>query len=228
MALDKIKFQTNLPVELALKYTEGKLCDSQFGDPQYMFSTTDDRAFFVAAKVAQKIHGLRLQPGEPIDIIKAEVDYGNGRKGIEWQIARVNAPVEEPAPAPPSAGKRAAQKFWADKVGEQQDGTFAVPVAPERVSSPPAPVVAAPTRQAQPPSNGNGSTNGNSGSAGNPNVLITDPRPKTKLEDALKTVVHAVHNANEYAKSIGYAMPQFTSEDIRTMANTLVMDGRRG
>ena len=56
MALDKIQFQTNLPVELALKFTEGKLCDSQFGDPQYMFSTTDDRCFFVAAKVAQKIH----------------------------------------------------------------------------------------------------------------------------------------------------------------------------
>ena len=59
--MDKIKFQTNVPVEVALRFPEGKLCDSQFGDPQYMFSTTDDRAFFVAAKVAQKIHGLRLQ-----------------------------------------------------------------------------------------------------------------------------------------------------------------------
>lgn len=79
--MDKIKFQTNVPVEVALRFAEGKLCDSQFGDPQYMFSTTDDRAFFVAAKVAQKIHGLRLKPGELIDIVKAEVPYTNGRKG---------------------------------------------------------------------------------------------------------------------------------------------------
>ena len=36
MPLQKIKFQTNIPVEAALKFAEGKLCDSQFGDPQYM------------------------------------------------------------------------------------------------------------------------------------------------------------------------------------------------
>jgi hypothetical protein len=62
VALQKIKFQTNIPVEMALKFGEGKLCDSQFGDPQYMFTTLDDQVFFVAEKVAQKIHGLRLKP----------------------------------------------------------------------------------------------------------------------------------------------------------------------
>ena len=46
MALQKIKFQTNIPVEAALKFAEGKLCDSQFGDPQFMFTTVDDRVFF--------------------------------------------------------------------------------------------------------------------------------------------------------------------------------------
>ena len=92
--LEKIKFQTNITVELALKFTEGKLCDSRFGDPQYMFTTVDDRVFFVAGKVAQKIHALRLQPREPIDITKAEVDWGNGRKGIEWQIGRVGVAPE--------------------------------------------------------------------------------------------------------------------------------------
>src|SRR5579862_7442700 len=35
MPLQKIKFQTNIMVEAALKFTEGRLCDSQFGDPQY-------------------------------------------------------------------------------------------------------------------------------------------------------------------------------------------------
>ncbi len=104
MALQKIKFQINVPLELSLKFTEGKLCDSQFGDPQYMFTTTDERCFFVAEKVAQKIHGLRLKPGEPFDICKAEVDWGNGRRGIEWQVS---ASVSRPR-------------------GEQSDGTLAV------------------------------------------------------------------------------------------------------
>jgi hypothetical protein len=190
-----------------------------------------------------------------IDIVKAEVPYTNGRKGIEWQVSRVNPPEGE-APNPP--------------VGPQPDGTFAVqasPPATRRIApvagqpgasvSAPAPVTAAPTSLAQPPINGNSSTsgskaaerfwaskpeaeqpnaqspNGNNGSNGNnghgnPHSVVTDGRPSTKLEDALKTVVAAVHSTNEYAKSIGYAMPQFTSEDLRTMANTLMIAGKNG
>lgn len=126
MAMQKIKFQTNVPVELALKFTDGKLCDSQFGDPQYMFTCTDDRVFFVAEKVAQKIHGMRLKVGERVDICKAEVDYGNGRKGIEWQITRVDPPV-----------------------GEQTNGTFVVPANGTAVSAT-APVAPKPSRQLAP------------------------------------------------------------------------------
>jgi hypothetical protein len=52
-------------------------------------------------------------------------------------------------------------------------------------------------------------------------------RPVTKLEDALKTVVAAVYAAQQYAREIGFnAMPPFTSEDIRTMANTIMIEGR--
>jgi hypothetical protein len=144
MPLQKIKFQTNITVEAALKFAEGKLCDSQFGDPQYMFTTTDDRVFFVAEKVAQKIHGLRLQPQEPFEICKKEVDYGNGRKGIEWQVAKVGF-------AP----------------GEQSNGTFVVPTAqPGAGAGTPAPVA---TAVKQPPyNNGNGSkTNGHANGNGN-------------------------------------------------------------
>ncbi len=54
-------------------------------------------------------------------------------------------------------------------------------------------------------------------------------RPKTKLEDALKTAVAAVYAAQEYARAIGFdEMPVFTSEDIRTMANTLVIQDAGG
>jgi hypothetical protein len=207
MALQKIKFQTNIPVEAALKFGEGKLCDSQFGDPQYMFTTVDDRVFFVAEKVAQKIHGLRLKPEEPFEIIKAEKDYGNNRKGIEWQVNRVGFVP-----------------------GQQPDGTFAVPVAPAAAVSAAATVQAAASQQPRTPSNGNGSKP--NGSSGNGHAA-PEPEPerqpsRTRLEDALKTVIAAVHATHEYAKTIGYAMPQFTSEDLRTMANTLIIDGQKG
>ena len=59
-------------------------------------------------------------------------------------------------------------------------------------------------------------------------MVVTDGRPKTKLQDALMTVVAAVHATNEYAKGIGYAMPQFTSEDLRTMANTIMIGAKNG
>jgi hypothetical protein len=75
--------------------------------------------------------------------------------------------------------------------------------------------------------NGNNGSNGNNGD-GNPDLAVTDGRPRTKLEDALQTVVAAVQATNEYAKTIGYAMPQFTSEDLRTMANTLMIAAKNG
>lgn len=112
--MDKIQFSTNVPVELALKFAEGKECVSNFGPNQWMFSCTDERVFFVAEKVAQKIHGLRLAPGEVFEITKAEVPYSNGRKGIEWQVKRVDPPgaaqsgagVGSPAPAVKAASQQ--------------------------------------------------------------------------------------------------------------------------
>jgi hypothetical protein len=178
--MDKIKFQTNISVEVALKFSEGKLCESQFGDPQYMFTTTDDRVFFVAEKVAQKIHGLRLQPREAFDITKAEVDWGNGRKGIEWQVAKVGAPPEE-----------AAQ--WA-AIGQQPNGTFVVPIQPGAGAVTPAP--AATPIKAQPTiSTGNGSKpNGN----GNGNGAVPLKIPlNVAVADAVRIVVEALKASGE-------------------------------
>ena len=150
MPFQKIKFQTNIPVEMALKFPEGKLCDSQFGDPQFMFTLTDDRVFFVAEKVAQKIHGLHLRPHEPFEVTKAEVDYGNGRKGIEWQVAKVGF-------AP----------------GTQPDGTFVAASTQSGAGAvTPAPIA---TTVKQPLyNNGNGTGNGNGNGHA---VTVTSPDP---------------------------------------------------
>jgi hypothetical protein len=90
-------------------------------------------------------------------------------------------------------------------------------------------VQAAASQQPRTTNNGNGSKR--NGSNGNGHT-VPEPEPerrsRTRLEDALKTVIAAVHATQEYAKTLGYAMPQFTSEDLRTMANTLIIDGQKG
>jgi|SRR5579862_593006 len=91
----KIQSQTNLPVELALQYLEGKPVDSQFGGVQHLFSTTDNRVFFVSEMVgniiADQLKKLGVQKGEAIEICKAEVTQGRGRKGIQWMVKRVGS-----------------------------------------------------------------------------------------------------------------------------------------
>jgi hypothetical protein len=200
MALQKIRFQTNVPLELSLKFTEGKLCDSQFGDPQYMFTTIDERVLFVAEKVAQKIHGMHLKPGEPIDVCKAEVDYGNGRKGIEWQIRRVGSPE-----------------------GPQPDGTFAVPRVGASVPAP-APLAASssPSPISQPSNNGNGSRHNGNGHAPvappvNPPVDIHTGWAQFLLEQT-QLLVDVFAATSRYA-SMNHGN-QVKAEDVRALLTT--------
>jgi hypothetical protein len=95
-----IRFQTNIPVEVRLRSTEGRPVESQFGGMQAMFSA-EEGAFYVSETVgailAEQFRKLAIRPGEPIEITKAEVSKGNGRKGIEWSVAKVGfAPGEQP------------------------------------------------------------------------------------------------------------------------------------
>jgi hypothetical protein len=93
-----IKFQTNVPVELRLRSTEGKPVESQFGGMQHMFSA-DEGAFYVSETVGailtEQCRKLGVRPGEAIDICKAEVT-ANGRKRIEWQVSKVGETPEPP------------------------------------------------------------------------------------------------------------------------------------
>jgi hypothetical protein len=184
---------------LALKFAEGKLCDSQFGDPQYMFTTTDDRVFFVAEKVAQKIHGLRLQPREPLEITKAEVDYGNGRKGIEWQVAKGFVP------------------------GEQPDGTFAVPTVnqPGAGAGTPTPAATAPIKTPPTHNNGNGSKSGMNGN-GSSGHRVEDPSFHVGWATFLLAQTNAL--VDVYAASLQYASQKYGNqvkpEDVRALLTT--------
>jgi len=207
--MPKIQFITNVPVELRLQSIEGEVTPSQFGGNQIKF-TAHEGPFWVSEAVgsilADQIRKKHIQPHVPVEVARREIAQSNGRKGIQWTIDPVGF-------AP----------------GEQPDGTFAVPTSPVPVNGanghdPSAPQ-AAPKAQPSYPNNGNGNANGHTNGTAAP----AGERSKAKLEDALKTVVAACHAAREYAKQIGYeGMPPFTSEDIRTMANTLMIQNGNG
>jgi hypothetical protein len=103
-----LRFETNVPNELRLRSVTGELVDSQFGGQQYRFGS-DAGVFYVSEAVGNILHErfrkLAIEAGEPIEICKREV-VKNGRKSIQWEVAKVGF-------AP----------------GEQPDGTFAVPAA---------------------------------------------------------------------------------------------------
>jgi hypothetical protein len=224
--MPKIQFTTNIPVELRLQSIEGELTPSQFGGNQIKF-TAHEGPFWVSEAVGSilidQIRKKKIAAHIPVEVCRREMAQGNGRKGIHWTIDTVGF-------AP----------------GEQPDGTFAVEAARNQEAvarsqnnganggKPPAPPVPASSRPQDDDhnhsaptvgrallANGNGHSNGTAAAA--------SERSKTKLEDALKTVVAACHAAREYAKQIGYeGMPPFTSEDIRTMANTLMIQNGNG
>jgi hypothetical protein len=98
-----LKFQTNVPIEVRLRSIEGKPVESQFGGIQYLFSA-EEGAFYVSDTVGgilmDQLRKLGVKAGEPVDICKAEVSRGNGRKGIEWTVAKVGFAPGQPSEPP--------------------------------------------------------------------------------------------------------------------------------
>ncbi len=101
---DKVQFQTNVPIELVLKFDNGKPGTSEHGDyVRYtVFEAGEEKTLFAQPIVACRIEDLGIRRGERFTICKAEVKNGT-RRGIEWQVKRVDPPAETSAPAPTPA-----------------------------------------------------------------------------------------------------------------------------
>ena len=221
---EKIQFSTNLPVELALQYLEGKPVDSQFGGVQHLFSTTDNRVFFVSEMVgniiADQLKKLGVQKGEAIEICKAEVTQGRGRKSIQWIVKKVGSAV-----------------------GEQPDGTFAVQAAPAATESAlerqlrqsiatvsngkpgtsaltPAPGTAAAQNSEQPHVNGDGNRTNGHGAAQNGRGHENNTRPG--WAQVLLSQTSALIDV--YADALSYAGTKHGNavkpEDVKTLLTT--------
>jgi len=91
---ERIAFQTNVPVTVALAYADGLQVEGRFGD-QIMYTLADERIMYVPLVVRTKLVELGIQPREPFTICKAERKEGN-RRFIEWQVNKETSSDERP------------------------------------------------------------------------------------------------------------------------------------
>ena len=82
---EKVQFQTNVPIDVALKYNDGKEVTGQYGD-QVLYTLTDGRVMYVPPIVKKNIDELGIGRGDLFTITKAEKKNGT-RRTIEWVIA---------------------------------------------------------------------------------------------------------------------------------------------
>jgi hypothetical protein len=130
--MSKLIFSTNVPQLVRLTSLEGVERESQFGGVQHQF-TAAEGTFYVSEAVGRilstQFRKLGVKSGDAIEITKAEVDAGRGRKSLQWIVslplgAEADAPppvkprgpvaVPAPAAAPQSAPDASPRPRWAD------------------------------------------------------------------------------------------------------------------
>ena len=91
MPREVVDFPANTPVTVALKYAQGKIVRSQYGE-RVMFSLVDGRVMFLDPKVGGQIESLGINVRENFNITRK----GDGQKDspISWEVARI--PGEQP------------------------------------------------------------------------------------------------------------------------------------
>ena len=84
---DVLRFNTNIPVQLALESPYGKHVEGRYGE-QVLYPLSDGRVMYVPPYVEQRLTELAVSAGEPVEICKTEVHNGQ-RRWIEWQVKRL-------------------------------------------------------------------------------------------------------------------------------------------
>lgn len=209
----KLELEPNVPQEIALKFPTGLLRDSLYNDTkQVYFSLVDGRSMYLPMGAADRIYALQLGNREAFFICKRLGGKVGKARTVYYEVwhtptgEKYRADLEAVAEAPPSPLEEQLTASVAAVQARQEHVRKAVAVA----------------TVAQP-----GSTHSNPAPTPAPGPVAVQ-NGQTQLAAALKTVVSACHTAQQHAEAIGYkAMPQFTSEDIRTMANTLLINKQR-
>jgi len=109
---DTVKFEPNVPMELALVYGQGKIVESNFGN-RVMFSLVGGKVMFLDLSTAQKITELGVKARQSFFLCRYKEKRGQLDQWRAWLPGRES--------------------------GEQPDGTFHVPIEHEAAPSLPAP-----------------------------------------------------------------------------------------
>lgn len=91
-----LRFNTNTPVELVLRWDDGKRVDGRYGE-QIMYTLIDDRVMYVPPIVATRIRELGIRANQVFEICKAELRQEN-KRWIEWRVRKIEEP-RRPAPS---------------------------------------------------------------------------------------------------------------------------------
>jgi hypothetical protein len=247
---ETVEFDPNVTQRIALKYQTGRVVNGRNGN-RVMFTTADDKVFFLDEDVAQLIYDLGLKPRAPFTVCRRQ-----SGKAVAWEVSRLGEQPDgtfavERLPAtktngrqawngnapPPTWDELAAAEPAPAPLSREQQARAATPFWSDKDVQP-APAPEAPSlleRQldasiAEIQKRKAGACIVSPVPVAPPANGSAPPRPVTKLESALRTAVAAAFAASEYAKSIGYeAMPRFTSEDISKLAMTALIEngGRR-
>jgi hypothetical protein len=206
-----VDFVPNVPTPMNQKYAKPKQIQTRRGI-RYLITTMNNRVAFVDADVAQKIEELLVKPGEDFWICYRH----NGKRADkgEWQVWLDPAVERKRADAEmPQLERQLRASLDQMQRGQQEirRGAATGDVVPVTAPTAPGLEEMASIVQQRPPDTRN-------------HTLITDGRPGTKLEAALKTVVYACKSANDYAKEIGYPMPAFNGDELVRMVNTLLIN----
>ena len=113
-----LRFNTNSPVELSLRWNDGKRVEGRYGE-QVMFTLEDDRVMYVPPVVAKQIQDLGIRAREIFEICKAELREDN-KRWIEWHVKKLEQPRH---PASSANGSDAAATGLNGQAQNHRNGT---------------------------------------------------------------------------------------------------------
>jgi len=197
-----VKFETNVPLRLALAYDEGKDVAGRFGD-QVMYTLEDEQVMYVDPIIRTKLNALGIRRKEPFVICKTEKRAGQ-RRTIEWEVRR---PEPEAAPTPVVTAP-VSQHGEAEASTRRSQGNGTTPPAP--------------------PVNGAAKPNGLAGGPPHAEPMY-DPMALAgaTMLSALCAAVDAAQATETYAAEKGYLV-RFSGEDIRAVGLTLYINFAKG
>lgn len=76
-----LRFEPNVPCQIALKFSDGLNVESRYGKPQVRFTLEDGRLIYLNPEIAERIHRQEILPGEPFHICKRQ----NGSR-VVWDL----------------------------------------------------------------------------------------------------------------------------------------------